>query len=392
MIILSVILVVIIFYTVFVRCAKGSVKFIGAGLMEKKQTSSEATDKLIEVIESSVDDNGDEIAKSKTTEENEPLKVQIKDNKLQSDKIIEYEGEEIKMFEFRPQTWGQFISQEFAKEQAKTIMKKAHKGIKCHYILSAIKGHGKTTFVELFAKSLGAKLIQRVGKQIDEDELLNIVNEINTSTEKFVVLFIDEIDSMDWKVIKILNPIIEQFKINNKRIKPFIFASATINKHLLVKNNPDTLDRISHHIQFTRYNQEDIAQIIAQYKNQLYPTEQVSNEVIQVISKNCKFNPRTSISLLEDYIVELDVNKVLKNRHIVEHGLTNLDIKILDILGQATRAMGANALATRVGLGESQYLREYEPFLVEFGYVARIPSRVITDKGKELLNTIERSQ
>jgi Holliday junction resolvasome RuvABC ATP-dependent DNA helicase subunit len=268
-------------------------------------------------------------------------------------------------------------------------MKKVKKGIRSHFILSAIKGHGKTTYVELFAKTLGAKLIQRVGKQIDEEDLLNIVNEINTCPEKYVVFFCDEIDSMDWKVIKVLNPIIEQFKINGKRIKPFIFACATINKHILIKNNPDTLDRIPHHLQFTRYSIEDIATIIKQYKDQLYPDENVPENIITQIAQSCKFNPRTSISLLEDYIVEQNITKVLKNRHIIKNGLTNLDIKILKILNKSKRAMGSNALAMRVGLGERQYLREYEPFLVEFDYIARIPSRVITEKGKQVLKEIK---
>jgi len=319
------------------------------------------------------------------SEKNEPLAVKIKDNKLETDKIIEYKGEEIKQFEFRPQTWEQFISQTNAKEQAQTIKKKARKGIRCHFLLSAIKGHGKTTFIELFAKDIGAKLIHRVGKQVDEDELLNIINEINTSEEKFVVFFLDEIDTTDWKVIKILNPIIEQFKINNKKIKPFIFACATINKHKLIKNNPDTLDRIPHQIQFTRYTTSDIATILTQYKQQLYPTENVSNEIIMTIAKSCKFNPRTSISFLEDYIVVKDINKVLQDRHIVKDGLTEIDMKILKILSQAKRPMGANALAMRVGIGEQQYLREYEPYLVEFDYIARIPSRIITEKGRQAL-------
>ena len=323
------------------------------------------------------------------TDGKEPIKVEVKDTKFNSSQIVEYEGEDFQKFEFRPQTWQQFISQTFAKEQAQTIAKKAKRGIRCHFLLSAIKGHGKTTFVELFAKSLGAKLIQRVGKQIDEDELLNIVNEINTSAEKFVVLFIDEIDTMDWKVLKVLNPIIEQFKINGKKIKPFIFASATINKHLLIKTNPDTLDRIPHHIQFIRYSAEDIAQIVKQYKAQLYPDENISEEIIMKIGNSCKFNPRTSISLLEDFVVINNIEKVLKDRHIIKEGLTKLDIKILEVLNEATRPMGANALAMRVGLGENQYLREYEPFLVEFGYIARIPSRVITDKGRKILEGVK---
>ena len=331
------------------------------------------------------------ISEEEVEEENkgEPLKVEIKNAQFNTSRITPYKGEEIKKFEFRPQVWEQFIGQLEGKNKAKTIIKKAKRGIKCHFLVDGIKGHGKTTFVELLAKNLNAKLIERVGKQIDEDNLVDIMNEINTSTEKYVVFFIDEMETMDWKVIKILNPIIEQFKINNVRIKPFIFAGATINKHILITNNPDTLDRISTPIKFERYTAEDIEKIIKQYKEQLYPNEKVSNDIIKTISKNCKFNPRTSIALLEDYIVEQSIEKVLRNSKIIKEGLNEIDIEILKALNQSKRALGANALAQRVKLSQKEYITEFEPFLVEYGFVNRVPSRVITEKGKQLLKEIK---
>ena len=134
---------------------------------------------------------------------------------------------------------------------------------------------------------------------------------------------------------------------------------------------------------------EDVAKIIKQYKTQLYPNENISEDVITKISNSCKFNPRTSISLLEDFVVINDIDKVLKDRNIIKDGLDKIDLKILEVLNQSTRPMGANALAMGVGLGENQYLREYEPFLVEFGYISRIPSRIITNKGKEILKGVK---
>ena len=338
-----------------------------------------------------IQENGEETIVSEEETTDKPLKVELKNPQFDTSRITEYKGEEIKAFEFRPQTWEQFIGQTEGKNIAKTIMKKAKRGIKGHFLVDGIKGHGKTTFVELLAKSLNAKLIQRVGKQVDEDSLVDIVNEINTSQEKYVVFFVDEMETMDWKVIKILNPIIEQFKINNIKIKPFLFVGATINKHILLTNNPDTLDRIppSHHIKFARYTAEDIEKILKQYKEQLYPSEKVASEVIKIISKNAKFNPRTSIALLEDFIVEQDIKKVLKNCKIIKDGLNKIDIEILIGLNQSKRAMGANALAMKVKLSQKEYVTEFEPFLVEYGYINRVPSRVITDKGKQLLQDIK---
>jgi Holliday junction resolvasome RuvABC ATP-dependent DNA helicase subunit len=34
-------------------------------------------------------------------------------------------------------------------------------------------------------------------------------------------------------------------------------------------------------------------------------------------------------------------------------------------------------------------MTEFEPFLVEYGYINRIPSRVITEKGKKLLEDLK---
>jgi len=42
----------------------------------------------------------------------------------------------------------------------------------------------------------------------------------------------------------------------------------------------------------------------------------------------------------------------------------------------------------KTGLNQTEYLTEYEPFLVEYDYINRIPSRVLTEKGKQTLDCI----
>ena len=59
--------------------------------------------------------------------EDKPTKVIIKDNNIDTSRIKEYEGDIIQKFEFRPQTWSQFIAQDKAKERAKTIIKVGEK-------------------------------------------------------------------------------------------------------------------------------------------------------------------------------------------------------------------------------------------------------------------------
>lgn len=320
--------------------------------------------------------------------QNKPTEVTIKQNQFDINKLNEYVGEEFKTFEFRPQTFEQFIGQKEAKERAKTIIKKAKKKLKSHFLVDGIKGHGKTCYVELIAKELNAHLIKRIGRQIEVDNLVEIINEINNSKSDYVMFFVDEIDTMNWKVIKVLNPIIESFEICGKRIKPFIFVGATINKYILINKNPDTLDRIPIHIKFSRYNTEEITQILNQYISYLYSNEKINLNDVKIISENCKFNPRTAIGLLDELIVEKDINKVLNNCHIIKNGLTTKDLEILQTLNKSKRALGANCLAMKCKLSEKEYLTEFEPFLLEYDFINRVPSRIITNKGKELLNEL----
>jgi len=320
---------------------------------------------------------------------NDPMVAILKNNTFDASKIKEYSGEKTKLFEFRPKTFDQFIGQKEAKERALTIIKKAQQGMKAHFLISGMQGGGKTTYVEILGNTLGAKIIKRVGKQIDEVNLIEIINEINNSTEQYVMLFVDEIDTMDSKILKIFNPMIESFEIAGKKIKPFIFAGATINKHKLLAKNPDTLDRIGNQILFERYNAEEIKQILKQYNEQLYPTVSISLEVLDIIASNCKFNPRISISFLEDYIIEKDIKKVMQDHKIIQSGLTKKDIEILEVLLNSKRAMGANSLAMQVKLSEKEYITEFEPYLIEYNYINRVPSRIISEKGKQLLEVIK---
>jgi Holliday junction resolvasome RuvABC ATP-dependent DNA helicase subunit len=341
---------------------------------------------IIEQMNSNVENEGTIIDPK---EEVTSMEVVLKAGQFDVNKIIPYENNDTKKFEFRPQTWEQFVGQKEAKERAKTLIKKHQSDLKSHFLVDGIKGHGKTTFVELFAKSIDAHIIKRIGKQINVDNLVEIINEINICENNNVVFFIDEMDTCDWQVVKVLNPIIESFEIAGKKIKPFIFAGATINKHKLIDKNPDTLDRIPTHIKFQRYDKNEIHQIIKQYIIQLYSKHEINDDIINQISKNCKFNPRTSVALLEEYIVEQNIDKVLKNCNIIIEGLTNIDIHLLKILNESSKAIGCNALAQKCGLSQNEYIREFEPYLVEYDYINRIPSRQITEKGKELLQQLK---
>ena len=222
----------------------------------------------------------------------------------------------------------------------------------------------------------------------DKDAIIGIINQI-TSNPRLTVLFVDELDSLDRKYFKLLNPILEEFKIGPKRVKPFVFIGASILKHELLNKCPDTMDRIDTQIKFERYTADDIATILIQYKEHLFPEKKVDEAIYKVIGKNCKFNPRLGIAMLKDYLITPDIREVLKDSRIVYEGLTDIDIKVLNILS-TNKSMGASSLAQSCGISEKEYMTEFEPYLVEFGYIIRgARGRKITEKGIETVTTVK---
>jgi Holliday junction DNA helicase RuvB len=73
---------------------------------------------------------------------------------------------------------------------------------------------------------------------------------------------------------------------------------------------------------------------------------------------------------------------------IDEHGLDEMDKRILEVIGQNYNGgpVGANTIAIAIG-EERQTLEEvHEPFLIQEGYLQRTPQgRVLTTKAWQLL-------
>lgn len=324
---------------------------------------------------------------------NKPQEIILKEESFDLDKVIEYTGDmTTEKIDFRPQNFGEFVGQFLAKKRISRTIKRVKEGLKTHIFLDAIRGHGKSTMARIIAKELHADIIEITGTMItDKDAIIGIINQI-TSNPRLTVLFVDELDSLDRKYFKLLNPILEEFKIGPKRVKPFVFIGASILKHELLNKCPDTMDRIDTQIKFERYTADDIATILIQYKEHLFPEKKVDEAIYKVIGKNCKFNPRLGIAMLKDYLITPDIREVLNDSRIIYEGLTDIDIKVLNILS-TNKSMGASSLAQSCGISEKEYMTEFEPYLVEFGYIIRASrGRKITEKGIETVAQVEHMQ
>jgi len=312
---------------------------------------------------------------------------------INGDQISTFEGEyEHKKFIYRPQTLNEYIGQENAKSLIELNIKKIERLKPVHFLISGSRGHGKTTLAYIIKNLLKAKMIERIAKQIvTNDDIIALINEINTSTEKNIILFIDEIHSLDQALCEIFYPIMEDFKLAGKPVKPFILIGATTERHILVKHNAPFVDRFQVQVALQHYKPEDIKKIITQYKDQLYSEYNIDENYINIVAENSKLTPRIAISLLEDGIIETDINHVLKCHRIVYKGLNETDVAILRILYQNNQPMGAKSLSQMIGISEKDYMEEYESYLVEQELILRTArGRTIAKLGQEVYNHIQR--
>jgi len=288
---------------------------------------------------------------------------------------------------YRPKSFNDFIGQSSAKAKGRLAIERICKDIKTHIFLSAIQGHGKTTFARLFQLELDkfkkSELIEINGKTLTIEKIIEIVDYIN-SVNHYIVFFVDEIDACESKILKLMNPILEDFKYNGIEIKPFTFICATINAYKLHKESQDTLDRISAYISLDRYNADEICTILSNYQKNIYSNFTTKIENIKTLSANCKYTPRLGIDMLEDLVACGCIKSTLQANDVIANGLTKQDLKVLKVLSTATK-MGANAIAQKIGMSEANYVCSIEPFLVEFGYINRVPMRQITEKGLNFL-------
>lgn len=327
----------------------------------------------------------------------EPMKEQgeitavLKTPTLDLSKIPKYKGENIKQFIYRPSSLNDYIGQAEAKDLIKLNIKKINELKAVHFLISSIKGGvGKTTLAYIIANQLNASIIDRIGADFDDPKVIeNILYQINDS-ENYTVLFIDEIHNLSKvNAERYFYRLMEDFTIQGLKIKPFTLIGATTNKDDIIKRMPPFIRRFQVPIPLKSYNPLELIKLLKQYNIQLFPEKKVNNDVYEVISKNCKLTPAIAITLLEDYVIEKDINKILKIRRIVKDGLTDMDIKILQILESNDKPIGEGSLAQRVGLNQGSYRIIYEPYLAEQGYLIRSArGRVIGKKGSKILEDI----
>jgi len=324
-------------------------------------------------------------------------------------------------YNYRPKNLDEYIGQEKAKDKVRLNLEKIEKYKPTHIIISGSAGTGKTTLAYVVANHLRAKVDYTIAGSFTIDTLQKFIEE-NNNDKQLHILLIDEVHSIDRELAELLYPLLEDFQMPfvkdnavcnfpyvvdiktgkiftnniekkieqpNRNVKPFIFIGATTDKDELYRKVSPLIDRCGCQIELEDYSVEDLKTILKQYVNQVY-AQFFDEKIYEEIAKNCKFTPRIALSLIDDYVVAKDLNRVFNASRIVKDGLTEIDIKILKRLESAKSPIGEQGLSLGVGLVKKQYITLYEPFLLKQDYIQRTGrGRILTDKGKKILETLK---
>jgi Holliday junction DNA helicase RuvB len=260
-----------------------------------------------------------------------------------------------------------------------------------HFLISGTKGHGKTTLALIIAKMLNFPISTYVGNSFTKENLIKFLAKNQDYRGNPFVLFIDEIHGLDKALADYMLPIIEQFILpeGNLRLKSFILIGATTDKNQLSKKCEPFVDRCaSGDIKLEHYTANDIKQILKQYNDKLYKVN-IDEAIYDLISINTRFNPRTAIALLKDFLIAKDLKRVLNAYRIIKNSLTTDDIVVLKHLQEIDKPVGVNVLAVITQQTVSDYIALQEPFLIQQGYISRTArGRVITEKGALLIQEL----
>ena len=300
--------------------------------------------------------------------------------------------------ELRPQSLGEYIGQEKAKETLGIYIEaaKARGETLDHVLFYGPPGLGKTTLAGIIANEMGVHMKVTSGPAIEKPgEMAAILNSLQEND----VLFVDEIHRLNRQVEEVLYPAMEDYAIDimigkgpgarsvRLNLPKFTLVGATTRAGMLTAPLRDRFGVVNR-LEF--YTDRELMTIILRSARVL--GVEIEESGAMELARRSRGTPRLANRLLkrvrdfaqvkyDGVITEKVANYALDLLDVDKYGLDHIDRSILLTMIEKFQGgpVGLDTLAASISEDAGTLEDVYEPYLLKNGFIQRTPrGRVVT--------------
>lgn len=288
-----------------------------------------------------------------------------------------------------------YIGQDHIKNVLSTLINysKSTKEPMQHMLITGASGNGKTFLVNEIAKELGVKCISLLATNASEDDLIKAICNLSDGD----LIFLDEAQSLNKKLIEILFPIISEHILYTKyqgvmtrfRVSNFTIIGATTHEGKLPTA---LLNRFTVTLNLKPYTENELTAMTKLYLGQYTANDTMLKAIVNMskgvprIITNITNSVKVYLkSLGKDTLEQKDLKMIQMFLGVNDIGLNNVDFEILRYLSKVKSA-SLKTLASVLSIEAINIEQIHEPYLIKLGFIERSSAgRTITDAGRKYL-------